>query len=97
MPHIRILSWSSKYDVRPDNITLADHSCKQYLEDLLGAVRHGLERQRTTSSSSSIASLPPLEASTPRRDRLGSIQDDIRHENRIMLLDLLGSINSIWI
>lgn len=84
MKPINILTWVTEYDVRQDS-TLSESSCKQFLEDLLGAVRRGLERTRSTSSSSSKSSAP-AGASTPKRreqepelGRTQSMDEDARY------------------
>ena len=51
-PCAKILNWARSYDLKSDGVTLTDASGKQYLEDLLVAVRHGLERRRTGSTAS---------------------------------------------
>lgn len=90
---IQILSWTTEYDVRPD-ASLSDGSCKQFLEDLLGAVRKGLDRVRsssTSSNSSNPGKAPePLASSTPQRpvpvfERSKSLDDDMRYEKGYLL------------
>lgn len=81
MKSIVILHWDTEYDVRKDS-TLSDASCKQYLEDLLAAVRRGLEHPRANSSSSQTSvQVQPAGTSTPIRkemERSQSIDDDMR-------------------
>lgn len=83
MRSIAILHWDTEYDVRADS-TLSDASCKQFLEDLLAAVRKGLERSRSSSSSSQTTStqvVPPMGTSTPlnrERERTPSMDEDMR-------------------
>ena len=47
---------------------MSDGSCKQFLEDLLLAVRQGLERKRTDSNSSVVSSGPGLTASSGHQE-----------------------------
>jgi hypothetical protein len=78
MRAIMLLSWATAYEVHPNGVTLLPGACKRYLEDLLGAICHALERQRNASTGST-SSVPPLETSTPNRPRLTSVdEDDIR-------------------
>jgi hypothetical protein len=70
---VTILSWSTSYDVKPDGILLTDASCKKYVEDLLVAIRHGLQRRHLESSSSAFN---PAGTSTPQREKLTSIDEE---------------------
>ncbi len=84
---VRLLSWTSTYDMRSDGSTLTDGACKQFLEELLSAVRHGLERVRTSSSSRS-KSVPasPATSVDPRevdaeKEKNENYEDDMRYYN----------------
>lgn len=77
---IQLLNWVTEYDIRPDS-SLSEASCKQFLEDLLGSVRRGLERPRSSSSSSASRPVLPSVTSTPKRpemERTQSMDDDAR-------------------
>lgn len=58
MPQVTVLSWSRHYDLRVDGFSLTEVSAKQYLEDMLTAVRHSLERRRVPSNSA-VTNEPP--------------------------------------
>lgn len=79
---ISVLNWVSQYEVKPDKVSLTEASAKQYLEELLAAVRRGLDRKRTfsTSSSSSGSMKSPQASSTPTRQKRSNLTQDIRRD-----------------
>jgi hypothetical protein len=87
MPQASVLSWSRHYDIKADGSNLTEASARQFLEDLLVAVRHGLERGRKSSTSSvlsvasvaNVSSASPLVTSTPARPRTSSITEDMQY------------------
>ena len=80
VPSIRLLSWASSYDMRADGVTLTEGACKQYLEELLTAVRRSLERMRTMSTSSSSSVKTPVKDArdVPNEDeKIENYEDDM--------------------
>lgn len=79
---VSIMNWVSSYEVRSDG-TVSDPSCKQFLEDLLRALRTGLGRHRTSSGSSSSSASSTM-SSTPKKSgnallRTDSMDSDMRY------------------
>jgi hypothetical protein len=79
MRGVTLLSWATAYEVQKTDGALTPGACKRYLEDLLGAARHALERRRNESTGSTGST---SQKTTPKqREKLSSVdEDDIRYE-----------------